>query len=430
MRRRGPALAAVGALAAMSALVATHADAATQHRARLQGGAARGAASVAVFGAAQGDFQVVRGLTGTKAHKTGLLDAGVRNAVSSAVNPVRGKDGLMCTRNHTIHLMKGLRRAPHLVRPGIDASAYTDEGGSGYRMVCHSVAVHGHFALVSAHSQGLLQLRRKHHVWRIDKRVHFRGVNDAGDRHRRGWIDIRDGVAEATQFDTVAIAPEPLPNGRFLALAAAREETNPNHDAIVVIAGAGTAKPKVKGAVTDAGLGIHDVSFGGRMDFGNGGLAFVPGTAQRALVLTRTGFAVLGLTKPSQPRLQLRTRIDAAVGSPLDPSSLAVSANGRHIAVAVGGRVYGYKDTVSKAGRRHFKLQTSFALGSGAHEAVADLAYTPDNTLVVLHGSTASTSRWFLTLVRKVPAGHPRIKGSVMTTAPAEVGSLSVWPTP
>jgi hypothetical protein len=443
MTRRVPLLASAGVLTAVSAMVATTAaDAATQHlgasssyagtpAVSVQRGSARHAGSAAVFGAANGDFQFVRGLTGTRPHKTSLIGVSVRNAVASAINPVRGKDALLCTRNHTIRQVNGVRSTPHRKGPGIDASAYTDEGGVGYRMACRSVAMHGRFALATAHSQGLVQLRRKNRVWRIDRRVHFPGVNDAGNPHRRGWIDFRDSTVLATQFGTVAIAPEPLPNGKFLALTADREEDNPNHDAIVVVSGVGTAKPRVRGAVTDPGLAIHDVSFGAGMDFGNAGITFVPGTARRAIVLTRTGFAVLGLDKPSHPRMQLRTRIGAAVGSPLDPSSLTISANGVHLAVAVGNRIYGYKDVPATAGKpRHFKLRTSFTLGSGADEAVTDLAYTPDNTLVVLHGNAASSTDWFLTLVRKVPAGHPSIGGSTRTTPPADVGSLSVWPTP
>src|SRR4051794_40943456 len=101
MSRRSPALAAVVTLAAMAALVATSADAATGHHRTtsrdaatpaVPSRAAGSAGSVAVFGAANGDFQVVRGLTGRKADKSALLDAGVRNAVASAVNPVHGKD--------------------------------------------------------------------------------------------------------------------------------------------------------------------------------------------------------------------------------------------------------------------------------------------------------------------------------------------------
>jgi len=427
MSRRAPALAALATVTALSLLGATHADARTSPRAA----GAKNATSVALFAATNGDFQAVRGLTGYRAHKTALLNVGVRNtnAVAGSVNPVRGKDGLVCIRNHTIHQVDGLRRTPHLRDPGIDALAYTDEGGSGYRMVCHGIAVHGHFALVAGHSQGLLQLRRRHHVWKIDRRVHSRGVNDAGHRHVRGWIDVRDRVTKATMLDSVVIAPEPMPNGRYLALAGAREEPNPLHDSIVLVTGIGTGKPRVRGAIKDDGLSIHDVSFGGRMDFGNGGLVFVPGTSQRAVALTRTGFAVLGLNDLAHPRLQLRTKIDAAVGSPLDPSSLTISKNGKHLAVAVGNRVYGYRDVI-KGGKRHMKLQTSFTVSSDSRDAVTDLAYTPDNTLVVLHGSTQSTTDWFLTLVRKVPRGHHKILGSTRTTAPSDVGSLSIWPVP
>ena len=59
-----------------------------------------------------GDFQVAHGLTGRRAHKSALLDVGVRNAVASAVNPVRGRDGLVALVGHDLRL--DVERVPAL----------------------------------------------------------------------------------------------------------------------------------------------------------------------------------------------------------------------------------------------------------------------------------------------------------------------------
>lgn len=429
MSRRTPALLAIGALAAVSALVGSGADAATQHQharaahahpsVQLQDRASKAAGSVTVFGAQTGSFQVATGVNGSKAHKSALVTVGTSDAVVSAINPVGGKDSLLCTEGQTIFQVNGLRTTPHLKGAGIDASGYTGEGGTGYHFFCYSLAVHGTFALATADSQGLLQLVRKHGTWKIDKRVQFPGLNDDGQPHLPGWIDIRDHTTASTLFDTVAIAPKPLPNGKFLAVTVDREDGD---DTVAVVKGVGTAKPKVVGAVTDHALASRAT------EFGHAGIAFLPGSADKALIATKNGFAVLGLGDPAHPVIKHQRFIAAAHG-PVDPTSLAISADGDHVAVAIGNRVYAYKNVLAAVTKgRAFKPQTSFRLAKGADETVSDVQYTANDTLAVLHGPASTTTGWALTLVKKVPQGHHVIKGSTATTAPDEAGSLSVWP--
>jgi hypothetical protein len=431
MSRRTPALLAIGALAAVSALVGSGADAATQHRhpldathphprsVHLEDRASKPSGSVAVFGTQAGSFQIASGVNGAKAHKTALVTVASNDAVASAINPVGGKAALLCTEGQTIFQVQGLRTTPHLKGAGIDASGYTGEGGSNYHFFCYSLAVHGTFALATGDSQGLLQLVRKNGAWKVDTRVQFPGLNDAGQPHLPGWIDIRDRTTPATLFDTVAIAPNALPNGKFLAVTVDRED---NDDTVAVVKGVGTAKPKVVGSVTNHALSS------GATQFGHAGIAFLPGSADKALIATKNGFAVLGLGDPAHPVIKHQKFIAAAHG-PVDPTSLTISADGDHVAVAVGNRVYAYKNVLAAIKKgRHFKLQTSFRLAPGADEAVADIQYTANDTLAVLHGPSTTPTGWALTLVKKVPKGRHAIKGSTATTAPEGAGSLSVWP--
>lgn len=416
MARRTPALVAVIALTALAALTATNADAGEGHHpsVRLDGRGAHLARSVALFGDRAGDFRAAKGLTGPRPHNTALLDV-EGAALASAINPVRGKDGLLCGGGHRVFPVHGLRSSPKLSGSGIDASAYAGEGGAGFQFQCYGVAVHGSFGLATGDSQGLLQLIRRKGSWRIDKRVRSPGTNDAGRRHVPGWIDVRDSTTNASLFESVAIAPRPLRDGSFLAVAVDRADR-----ALVVVRGVGTAEPRVVGALSNPALG-NEVA-----GFGNGGIAFLPSSRSRAVIVTRTGFALLSLRHPSAPRLRMRTTVGD--GS-TEPGSITVSADGDHLAVAVGSRVHGYRHLLAAVRHgRQVKKQTSFRLNTSARELVSDVAYTSDGTLVVLHGDTSFPRDWLLTLVRKVPLGHHAIRGSLRTTRPSESGSLSVWP--
>jgi hypothetical protein len=428
MSRRTPALVAVAALTTVSALGAASAGAATQHHrpvpraarqssVRIEGrGASKAAGSVALVGTADGNFQAVKGVTGTQVRKSGLFDLPA-DSYATAVNPVRGKDGLLCTSAPHIYPVKGLRATPHFRSgTGIHGSRYAGEGGPTYGFFCYGVAMHGSVALAAGDSQGLLQLIRKKGEWKIDKRVQFPGLNDLAQPHLPGWIDFRDSVTQATLFSSVAIAPRPMPNGKVLAVAVDRVDAT-----VVVVSGVGTARPRVLGALSAKALSNNTTAQG------TGGLAFLPSSPDRAVIATASGFAVLNLHKPSEPRLKVRTTVgDGSVA----PSSITVSSDSDHLAIAVGGRVHGYKNVLGATKGEHFKKQTSFAFN--AAEEVRDVAYTANDTLVALHGDPLNATGWFLTLVKKVTGGHHVVRGSILTTEPNQdlAGSLSLWPAP
>jgi hypothetical protein len=207
-----------------------------------------------------------------------------------------------------------------------------------------------------------------------------------------------------------------MPNGKYLAVALDRSE-----DTLVVVSGIGTAKPRVMGKLVSPALGNETV------EEGTGAFAFLPSSPDRGVIATRTGIAVLNVHKPGHPRLKVKT--DVGNGS-TGPSSVTVSPDSDHVAVAVGGKIFGFRNVHAAAMKgKHFKKQTSFRLAS-APDVVLDLAYTGNDTLAALHGDPASDTGWLFTLIKKVPKGHHAVRGSLATTQPGEAGSLSVWPAP
>ena len=407
-------LVALGAVAALCTVLGAGAgaDAADQQGATSRVGS--NARSVALFGDGA-DVQVATGVMGTRPHKSAVL-ALPNVPFATAVNPVGGKGGLLCDGSDHIYPVTGLRTTPGMSGNSIDGSAYGGEGGATYRFLCYGVAMRGSVALATGDSQGLLQVVRRNGGWRADARVQFPGVNDAGQPHVPGWIPFPDSSSVATVFNSVAIAPRPMANGRRLAVAIDREDHT-----VVVVGGVGTATPHVLGSLSAAGLD-NTVA-----DQGTGGLAFLPSSPDRAVLTTTTGFAVLNRHKPSEPRLRVRTTVGDGSGP---PSAITVSSDSDHLAVAAGGRIYGYRNVLGAVRHgRPFRKQTSFEIN--ASETVGDLAYTGNDTLVVLHGDPVTAADWFLTLVDKVPLGHHAVRGSISTTKPSWAsGTLSVWPGP
>jgi hypothetical protein len=409
MSRGAPAIVAAGALALILAgNVPVHAVGTTS-----QASARAGADSVALFATRDGGFQAVSGVSGSQPQDTKSIDIG-GTSVATAINPRGGKDGLLCTNGTRIKTVQDLRTTPQVGGADIDATAYSGEGAADRAFGCDGLAMHGTFALAGGGSQGLLQLVRTQGSWKIDQRVRSRGRNDAGNRHAHGWIDIRDSLTKSTTFTGVAIAPQAR-NGQFLAVTVDRIKGT-----LVVLTGVGTSKPRAVGVLGSAAL-KH--AAGG---YGTGGVAFLPSSRDRALIATRTGFAVLDLHHPDAPQLRVKTRVgDGSVA----PAGLSVSSDGDHVAVAAGAKIYAYRHVLA-AVKQHkpFKRQTSFRLGDLGSERVSDVAYTDTDTLVVLHGDDLVATDWSLTLVKKVPRGRDVVRGSSTTTRPDVSGSLSVWP--
>jgi hypothetical protein len=403
---RAGALVAVAALVGTSALSASGADAAQTHRR-----AARPATSLALFSSSHGTFRVAKGVSGHRPRHTATLDTHQARALATGISGT-GDDGLVCADSGGAYPVHHLRTRPRLGRH-LDLSRFNGEGGPTFNFFCDGVSLRGRSAVVTGDSLGVLQLVRRHGAWKVDKRVHSPGHNEAGDPHRPGWIRFPHSLP-ASEFNNVSIAPRPLHDGKYLAVAFAR-----NLGTMVVVEGVGTPKPRVVGSLTDPLLAD------GATNFGNGGIVWQPGASRRALVTTRVGFAVLDLKNPSRPRLRSATRVGSS-----QPSSITVSSDGDHLAIADGDTVLGYGHVKAAVthGKR-FKRETRFRPSTASGEQVTDVAYTANDNLLVLHG-VPDVKHWLLTVVTKVPRGHHAVQGSMRTLAPALPGSLSVWPAP
>ena len=328
MPRRTPARVAVGALTALSTLSVLGAPGdAIAALIALRAGHPMPSrrASVALLASGHATFRAAKNVAGHKPHRTATFTTPDLRSVATAID-ANGNDALICSDSNQVSTVRHLRTKPRR-GPSVDASAYGNEGGLNFGFFCDGVALHGSFALAAGDSLGLLQLVRKHDVWKVDRRVRSAGVNEAGDPHVPGWIRFPHSLP-ANEFDNVSIAPKPLRNGAYLAVAFDRPL-----ETMVVIEGVGTPRPRVVGSLSEPLLA------NGKNSFGNGGVAWLPGARSRALITTSVGFAVLDLRHPSRPRLRLPTRVGHGDG----PTSITVSPDGNHVAVADGRRIFGYR---------------------------------------------------------------------------------------
>lgn len=137
----------------------------------------------------------------------------------------------------------------------------------------------------------------------------------------------------------------------------------------------------------------------------------------------------------SVPSVRVEARESTGCSSRGEPEtplgSITVTSDRDHLAVAVGPKVYCFRNVLAAAKhRKPFKKQTSFRLSDTPSELVSDVAYTDNDTLTVLHGDASDALSWSFTLVRKVPRGDHVIRGSMSTTLPGQPGSLSACPGP
>jgi hypothetical protein len=188
---------------------------------------------------------------------------------------------------------------------------------------------------------------------------------------------------------------------------------------VAVIEGVGTAAPKVVGTLTKPALdGFGDFT-------GSGAMAFVPTSADRVILGTSTGVAILNLQRPKSPKLQAAT----TVGSANAVNALAVAPDGNHVAVAVGGTVAVLRGLFAAAAKgRALRAAGSITLSTKAAETVQALGFTSNGVLSVEHSDTGDGAS--LTLVTGATTGRP-VAGSSLPigTAAVDNDSLSVWPT-
>jgi hypothetical protein len=324
-----------------------------------------------------------------------------------------GNTGLLGNQTDTVIPVEHLRTSPAFGSP-IDLSAFGQESNPDTPLRSVGLALGSDFALVASAERGLVQLVRSGSTWKVDSRVRPDGDNTIGKHRPRGFIALPTADAGNSAYDSVAIAPRPLPNGRYLAVAIDRGE-----HMIAVIEGVGTATPRVVGTLTNSALAGAG-NFGG-----SGAMAFVPTSADRMILGTATGVAVLNLQRPTSPKLQAATTVGPADGVAV----LAVAPDGNHVAVGVGGTTHILKGLVAAAVKgRALRSLGTITLSTKAGEVVQALAFTSNGVLSVQHSNTSDGAS--LTLVRNATTRRPDAGSSLVTGhAAVDNDSLSVWPT-
>jgi hypothetical protein len=357
--------------------------------------------AAAVNGLLAGPPQLARALAQT--------GPGIRASAISA----DGNTGLIGNQTDSVQPVEHLRTSPAYGSP-IDLSAFKLESNADSHLHSQGLALGPDFALIASGEQGIVQLVRSGSTWKVDTRVHSAGHNAVGKAHPAGFIVLPTRSTGNAVYNSVAIAPRPLPNGRYLAVAIDR-----GLHTVAVIEGVGTATPKVVGTLTKPALdGFGDFT-------GSGAMAFVPTSADRVVLGTATGVAVLNLQHPAKPTLQAATAIGPADGV----TALAVAPDGNHVAVGIGGTTHLLKGLVAAAVKgRALRALGAIALGTKAGEAVQALAFTSNGVLSVEHSNTNDGAS--LTLIERATTGKP-VEGSSLAigTTAVDNDSLSVWPT-
>jgi hypothetical protein len=370
------------------------------------------ATSVALMDAGSKKAAVVSGLLAGPPQLTRALTSTAPNIRASAIT-ADGNTGLIGNETNAVIPVEQLRTSPAYGSP-IDLSAFKLESNADSHLHSQGLALGPDFALVASGEQGVVQLVRAGSTWKVDSRVHSAGQNAVGKAHPAGFIALPTPDRGNADYNSVAIAPRPLPNGHFLAVAIDRGLRT-----VAVIEGVGTATPKVLGTLTNHALdGFGDFT-------GSGAMAFVPTSADRVILGTATGVAVLDLQRPAKPKLQAATRLGPADGV----TALAVAPDGNHAAVGIAGTTYLLKGLVSAAAKgRALRPAGSITLSRQAGEDVQALAYTSNGVLSVEHSN--SHDGVVLTLVKAATTRRP-VAGSSLAigTATIDNDSLSVWPT-
>jgi hypothetical protein len=379
--------------------------------------AAKPATSLGVIGVGDNKIEYLDSLAGGAPKVLKVITAKYADGIDGTALDASGTSSLIGSDLGAALAITKSRTTP-TVSPQIDLNAFGDEGGDDYHFYSEGIAISGNAALVSSDERGVAQLIRKAGRWQIDTRVYFPGKTDAGFQRARGFIPFPHDL-DAKNYDGIVTSPTALPNGKYLAVATAREDGS---GTFAVIEGVGTAKPKV-GTLVDPTL----ESAGYGPDEGTGGVAFSPATPRRAVATTPSGFVVVNLTNPLKPALQSPT----TVGTAELARSISVSADGDHVAELVGDDVYVYSGLLTTAASAPLTLVATISLGDAPNSDNKpngfDVAYLANNTLAVSHGD--DTSGYKLTMYSEATSSTPVAHGSVaLAGEPDGANSLSVWP--
>ncbi|HVX23290.1 MAG TPA: hypothetical protein VHB02_18255 [Acidimicrobiales bacterium] len=302
----------------------------------------------------------------------------------SAIAP-DGESALLSTDTGLVAVVNSPLTTPSVAAP-INLSKFTGEGGPTYNAFSYSVAItpEGQTALVSLDSQGVAALTHASGSWAVDTGVQSPGTNQAGDPHQPGWVRAPTTTAtpttttNTTLYDSVVISRTTGADGHYVGLALDQDD-----EAVAAITGVGTSGVKFAGVLADPGVG------GALGDRGNGGMAFSPTTATKAVVPTADGFEGIDLSDPAHPAVVSKTDIPGAATT-AGASSVAVAPDGDHVVVAVGDTLYFYGGLSTAAASSPLQQSADPLTLPGI---VASLEYTASGNLVVEYatGATATT---------------------------------------
>jgi hypothetical protein len=424
---RRTSMAGATAVVAVLALVASNASAATGHDNRTPGNhashgrsatatstviaaAATPATSLGLIGLDDNRTEVFQALSGGSPTKLGLVASKFTTDIQGTAIDSSGANALVAIDSGSVASLRTLRTRPR-IGGLINLSQFGGEGGPDFNFFSQGVAIRGNSALVTSEERGVVQLIRKSGGWRVDTRVHFPGLTDAGFPRARGFIAFPG--KEEDEYDGIAISPTALPNGKYLAVSVDHRASK-----LTVIEGVGTAAPKVA-TLSDPSL---DIPSEFSPDDGNGGVAFSPATPTRAVIATATGFAVLNLSRPLHPRLQSVT----VVGTADQAESIAVAADGSHVVEAVADIAHIYSGLLTSAAGAPLSPLSTIDPGDMSGR-ISDVAYLVNRTLALVHGNPIDG--FILTMFKNATTATPTIaNGAPLAAVPEGSNTLSVWP--
>lgn len=362
-----------------------HAIAAPVLRPSVEGAGGVGAASIAVVPNGAGSVEIVRGVDGTAASgpvrvsglggtqctepKTLPLDV-----EGTAVTP-DGTLALVATDSNDLDSIELPASGSPKVGPRVDLSQFAQEGGNGYCTYTTGVAIapDGKSALVATYSQGAVQMLREGNHFAVDTRVVSAGTDEGGHPHPPGWIRA---PGSASEYGAAVISPVRGEGGDYVGLL-----DDGQHDAIAVVVGVGSRAAHVSAVLSEPAL----------FNFGTGGqgsMAFVPGSATKAVVMTASGFAVLDLATPSAPTLEAATALPAGTA----PQSLAVLPDGNHLAVTSDHTIYFYGGLSSAHGSPALVQSATPVIVGTAGDLIASVDATSGGSLAVDYFMAGSTT--------------------------------------
>ncbi|HLN18247.1 MAG TPA: hypothetical protein VK277_16020 [Acidimicrobiales bacterium] len=354
---------------------------------------------------------------------SGLLTPGAEFVAGSAIAP-DGSLALVGEAGNMIPVIEDPLSASPSVGTPVDVSQFTGEGGAMFNVFTDAVAItpDGQAGLATADSQGAIALMHSASGWTVDSRVQAPGTNQAGHAHAPGWILAPHTSANATTYDGVTISNRKGSDGDYVGLL-----MDASDHTVAVVTGLGTAGATVAGLLTDTTNITH--GYNGFNDYGNGGMAFSPTTANAAVVVTRNGFGVLSLVNPASPTLGSLTTIPAAM-SGNGAQSIAVAPDGNHVAVAVNDTLYFFSGLLTATGSTPL---TSSGTPLTMPGPIMSIDYSASGNLVVNY-TNAGLTTGSLAVVSGSTTANPSLRGAVapsglaLSGPPHDVNGMSVVP--